>query len=271
MNLFDISEKTILITGAAGFLGSCITQGFLKQGARVVLLSRSDNLKIQCEEYKRQFDNNKINYYQIDFYNTSEFKLLLETIVNEYKIDILINNAYDLSKNTGFNSPDGNLENSSQDQWRMAFDSGIYWAVLTTQIIGQQFISKNISGSIINISSMYGIVAPDPEIYNDSELLNPASYGVGKAGILAFTRYVASFWGKYNIRCNAISPGPFLDIQDSDSPHKKKFIENLNNKTVLGRTGQPQELIGALIFLSSNASSYITGHNLVIDGGWTIR
>ena len=121
------------------------------------------------------------------------------------------------------------------------------------------------------IESVLYIKKNDPEIYNDSELLNPASYGVGKAGILAFTRYVASFWGKYNIRCNAISPGPFLDIQDNDSPHKKKFIENLNNKTVLGRTGQPQELIGALIFLSSNASSYITGHNLVIDGGWTIR
>ena len=119
---------------------------------------------------------------------------------------------------------------------------------------------------------MYAVVAPDPKLYEGKDTFNPPSYGVAKAAILALTRYTASFCGKYNIRCNALVPGSFPNVNPAayNSPADEEFMQRLRDKTVLGRTGEVEDLHGALIFLASDASSYMTGQTIAIDGGWTI-
>lgn len=270
--IFNIHNKRIFITGASGYFGRYMTQAFLEVGANVVLLSRSDKLRKQMKAYERKFGKNKIVGYQVDFYQRTELENTLKKIVDKYEIDVLINNAYDLSPHTGFNTAHGHLENSPYEQWKNAFESGIYWAVLTTQIVGEQF-KKRKKGSIINVSSMYGVVSPNPKLYEGTDFFNPPSYGVNKAGIIALTRYTASFWGQYGVRCNAIAPGPFPNVEsktDNSVHDDNSFLDRLKKNTVLNRVGHPHDLRGALIYLASDASSFVTGHTLVIDGGWTI-
>lgn len=184
----------------------------------------------------------------------------------------MVNNAYEFSKDTGFNDISGKLENISKKQWMRSLEAGVYWHALATQTVGEKMKQQN-AGSMINISSMYGVVSPDPGLYEGSTAFNPPSYGAAKAAIIAFTRYVASFYGKYNIRCNALTPGPFpnLNAFSYNSPRNKGFIKKLSDKTVLKRAGKVDDLKGALIFLASDASSYITGQTIIVDGGWTIR
>lgn len=247
--IFKIQDKTVLITGAGGWLGQSMKEVFESVDAKVVTLGRKD----------------------VDFYDRERFASYLGTWAAENQIDVLINNAFDFSKRTGFNTLMGSLEHSSHEQWRFAFECGIYWAVQTTQIIGKQMIEKK-SGSIINIASMYGSISPDPQLYEGTNRFNPPTYSTMKAGLLGLTRYTASFWGKYGVRCNAICPGPFPDMRQSN-PVKPgdAFLNKLADKTCLGRVGHPSELAGALIFLASDASSYMTGQTITIDGGWTVR
>jgi len=120
---------------------------------------------------------------------------------------------------------------------------------------------------------MYGIVAPNPRLYQGQQFFNPATYGVRKAALIALTRYTASFWGKYGIRCNAIAPGPFsnTETQTANSVDKKDpFLERLKERTLLHKLGHPNDLKGLLIYLASDASNYVTGQTISIDGGWTI-
>jgi len=271
--IFGISSRCILITGASGFFGRYISRTFLEVGAKVILLGRSRSLLEQTEKYYREFGKERVFSFQVDFYKRKEFENTIKEIVRDFDIDILVNNAYDLSEKTGFNTPLGHLEGITYSEWKSAFESGIYWAALTTQVVGKRMIKKG-NGSIINISSMYGIVAPDPRLYQDTEFFNPPTYSVNKAGIIALTRYTASFWGRYGIRCNAVLPGPFSNVE-TEGPNSvvpnNPFLEKLKQNTVLNRIGHPNDLRGILIFLACDASSYITGQAIVIDGGWTIR
>lgn len=272
--IFDITGKTILITGATGFFGRYVAKNFLAVGASVILMARKkETLESHVTEYKNEYGEGKAVGYAVDFYDRKKLEQTLRDIVKNHKIDTAVNNAYDLSKKTGFNTTEGTLENTTYETWLHAFESGIYWAVLTTQIVGQE-MKKRGAGSIINISSMYGgAVVPHPALYEGKQFFNPPTYSVQKSGIVALTRYTASFWGQYGIRCNAIAPGPFSNTETNTSNSVDKddsFLERLKKKTVLGRLGHPNDLRGALIYLASNASSYVTGHTLVIDGGWTI-
>jgi gluconate 5-dehydrogenase len=120
---------------------------------------------------------------------------------------------------------------------------------------------------------MYALVAPNPALYEGTDLLNPPGYSASKAALLSFTRYIAAFWGGYGIRANAILPGPFSNLEDSGSNSVSKddpFLDRLKGRTCLGRIGHPTELVGCLLYLASDASTYMTGQALVVDGGWTI-
>lgn len=270
--IFDVSGRTVAVTGASGFFGRYMSRAFLEVGAKLVMFSRSDRLHEQVRHYQDEFGKDAASAYQVDFYDREELDATLRRAAAEHDVNVLINNAYDIGQRTGFNTDAGRLENSDYGQWLSAFESGIYWAVLATQVFGEGFRKKQ-SGSIINVSSMYGIVAPSPRLYEGTRFLNPATYSINKTGLIALTKYTASFWGQYGIRCNAIAPGPFSNVEsetDNSVKPNDPFLEKLKRNTALGRLGHPNDLRGAMIFLASDSSSYITGQTIVIDGGWTI-
>jgi gluconate 5-dehydrogenase len=270
--LFSLEGKTAVLTGASGFLGRTFALALLANGARVVALGRSSRLQEEAAKWANDFGQDKIAVHQIDMYATEALNGLCDRIRAEEKsIDILINNAHELGPATGFNIPEGSLENASMDHWMKNLQGGVYWAVQTTQRLGIRMKQQQ-HGSIINIATMYATVAPRPQLYQGTQSLNPPGYSASKAALAAFTRYTASFWGASGVRANCISPGPFSNTEDAtanavqeDSP----FVQRLKGYTVLNRIGRPIELIGALLYLASDASTYTTGQNLIVDGGWT--
>jgi gluconate 5-dehydrogenase len=272
-SLFSLQGKVALLTGAAGYFGRVFAESLCFAGAKVILYDKDASVINLADSLKSEHGNEKVDCYQVDFYDENAYrKSLSDTVDKNKSIDILVNNAFEFSKNTGFNDPSGKLDTISRNQWLKSFDSGVYWHALATQIIGSRMKSHG-SGSIINMCSMYAIVSPDPALYEGTTLFNPPSYGAAKAALLAFTRYVASFYGQYGIRCNAIIPGAFPNVggDSYNSVSSQEFLQRLANRTVLRRVGNVDDLKGALIFLASDASRYVTGQGIVVDGGWTIR
>jgi gluconate 5-dehydrogenase len=272
-SLFNLEGKTAVLTGASGFLGRTFALALLANGVRVVALGRSDRLQSEAKLWANEFGTDRIAVEQIDMYDVAALNTLCDKIAaQEESIDILINNAHELGAATGFNVPEGSLENSTFDQWQRNLQGGVYWAVQTTQRLGHKMKEQR-RGSIINIATMYATVAPRPQLYEGTSSLNPPGYSASKAALTAFTRYTASFWGRDGVRANCISPGPFSNTEDAEGQNSisedSPFVRRLKGYTVLNRIGRPIELCGALLFLASDASSYVTGQNFNIDGGWT--
>ena len=271
-SLFSLEGRTALLTGATGFFGRTFARTLLTNGARLIALGRSDRLEDLSAEWTRDFGAERVRSCRVDMYDLAAFSAALDEIAAQEEVDVLVNNAYELGPNTGFNTSDGTLEMATFEQWTRHFTSGIYWPALTVQKLGPGMKARG-RGSIVNISTMYAVVAPDPRLYDGTKFLNPPGYSAAKAGTLAFTRYVASFWGAHGVRANAILPGPFSNTEEVGSNSvdaSDPFLARLAARTCLGRPGRPQELAGALLFLSSDASTYVTGHALVVDGGWTV-
>jgi NAD(P)-dependent dehydrogenase (short-subunit alcohol dehydrogenase family) len=272
-SLFSLQGKTAVLTGASGFLGRTFARALLTNGAHVVVLGRSERLEHEAAAWRNEFGADRVSAQRVDMYDTVALQQVLEEIAaSESNLEILINNAFELGPNTGFNTPTGTLELSDAEQWMKSLTGGVYWAALAAQKLGPVMKARG-SGSIINVSTMYALVAPSPRLYEGTPFMNPPAYSAAKAGLLAFTRYVASFWGGHGIRANAILPGPFSNTEDDGSNSVRDndpFLQRLRDRTCLGRIGRPQELVGALLFLASDASSYVTGQALVVDGGWTI-
>lgn len=252
--IFSIKDKVILITGATGYLGSKMVEHLDKVGAIVIVLSTNlSKSKELCETLQM----NKEQAFEIDVSSKESISSTLESIYKKFKkIDIVINNAYfGVSKK---------FEEYSKADWNVSLDGTIVSVDAVTQLAVEYM--KNTGGRIINISSMYGMVAPNPEVYSSEEMINPLSYGVGKAGIIQYTKYAAMKLAKYNINVNTVSYGPFPNlnvVKDSE------FIQALSSKTFLKRIGKPEEVTSAIYFLCLDESSYITGQNIVVDGGWT--
>ena len=271
--LFSLDGKTVVLTGAAGFLGRTFARALLVNGARVIALGRGERILTEGRRWRDQFGAGKVVVHQVDMYDDGALRAVCAEITQQAKtIDVLINNAHELGPQTGFNTPDGSLENSSVEHWRRNLECGVIWAATTTQILGIRMKAQGF-GSIINIATMYSAVAPRPQLYEGTTALNPPGYSASKAALVAFTRYTASFWGADGVRANCISPGPFSNTEDLDGPNTvvedSPFLERLKGNTVLNRIGRPGELCGAMLFLASDASSYVTGQNLFVVGGWT--
>lgn len=272
-SLFSLKGKVAIVTGAAGYLGRGCTEALLLAGAKVALFGRGDKIKEYADQLNDRYNQDQVQFYSVDLYQDQEFRLLLQQAGKKNgRIDVLVNNAFEFSKETGFNHPSGKMETISKSQWMKSLESGVYWHSLATQTLLPMMVRQG-SGSIINISSMYGIVSPDPNLYKGTEVFNPPSYGAAKAALLALTRYTASFYGKAGIRCNAIAPGAFPNMDPSafNSPDNNEFLKRLEDRTVLKRCGKPDDLRGVIIFLASDASNYITGQTFSVDGGWTIK
>mgnify|MGYP003627126221 FL=1 len=265
-NLFSLNNKTAIVTGAAGYFGNSFCTALLDSGANVVLMGRGNKIVEKTKEYEKQYGNNRVCYELVDFYDDEKFKTALKNIISYHEVDILVNNAYEFGDNTGFGK-DGRLETIPKNKFMRSLESGVYWPLLATQIIGDD-MKKRCGGSIINISSMYGIVSPSPQLYEGTTSFNPPSYGATKAAVNHLTKYTATWLGEYGIRCNAIAPGAFPNLDSTTNKPDERILDRLNKNTVLGRTGHARELQGVLLFLASEASSYVTGEVISVDGGW---
>jgi gluconate 5-dehydrogenase len=270
-SLFSLQGKVALLTGASGFLGRTFAETLLANGADLVAIGRPAKLGKQQQLWSEKYGPGRVHCYYVDMYDLEELSKTLDEIVQRHAVDVLINNAHELAPSSGFNTPDGSLEHGTMDVWMRNLTAGVCWPALTVQKIGAGMKERG-RGSIVNISTMYSLVAPRPTLYEGTTFLNPPAYSASKAAMTAFTRYVASFWGRYGIRANAILPGPFSNTEDAGPNSVQEgdpFIEKLKANTCLGRIGRAGELAGALLFLASDASSYVTGQNIVVDGGWT--
>lgn len=254
-NLFSIKDKVIIITGATGYLGSKMVEHLNIAGAKVIVLStkysKSKNL---C----KNLDIDIEQAFEIDVSSLESVKSTLKKIYDKFnKIDVLVNNAY-----FGVNKK---FDEYSKDDWNKSLDGTIISIDTMTQEVSK-YMKDESKNKIINISSMYGMVSPNPEVYANEDMINPLSYGVGKAGVIQYTKYSAMKLAKYNINVNTVSFGPFPNI---DLVKDEEFLKKLANKTFVKRIGKPEEVTSAIFFLCLDESSYVTGQNIVVDGGWT--
>lgn len=258
---FNLQGKVVLITGGYGYLGKAITESMAFHGADVFVLGRNREKFDQSFSGTDESFKSNIQFELLDVSDTASIAEAYKRI-NQQKgrIDVLVNNAF----YTRGQSPE---EMEDQD-WEFGIDGTLNSVFRCIREIIPYFKAAG-SGKIINVSSMYGMVAPQFEVYDKNpEFLNPPHYGAAKAGILQMTRYYASYLGHHNINVNAVTPGAF----PSESVKKHtSFVEELQKKTCLGRVGLPEDLAGAFVFLASGASDYITGQNIVVDGGWTAK
>ena len=259
-NIFDLTDKTVILTGAAGYLGGNYADGLSQSGANVVLADINyQGCKKLEHKIREKYDVDPLSV-KLDLTQPKSINNLVSKITKKYSnIDVLINNAaYQGTpkiRTAGF-------ENLTLETWNEAISVNLTGIFLLSQQIGK--IMKNQKfGNIINISSIYGIVGADQRIYGKSGQNSAVFYAATKGAVLNLTRYLASFWNRTGIRVNTFSPGGVENKQD------KNFIKNYSKKTMIGRMARNDEYVGALIFLASDASSYMTGSNLIIDGGWT--
>lgn len=258
--LFDLSGRIVIITGAAGNLGSKYAEGLTQAGANVVL---ADIDYATCKQLGKQLENKysiKNLAIKLDLNDKSSIENMVSKTMKQFsKIDILINNA---AYQGNSKSRKIKFENFPLNEWNKAVSVNLTGVFLTCQEVGKIMVKQK-NGNIINISSTYGLVAPDQRIYGVSGQNAAAFYSATKAAIINLTRYLASYWNRTGIRVNSLSPGGVENSQEAN------FIKNYSEKTILGRMAQKDEYIGSIIFLSSDASSYMTGSNLIVDGGWT--
>jgi len=272
-NLFDLKKKVVIITGGSGFLGSEFSFALSDMGAFPVIFDQNEkSLKI----LKKKFDNRKRkgSFYLVDINNESKLTKTINLVMKKYKkIDCLINSASFVAdeatqaKNKIFEK----FENYDFDLWKKSLNGNLSGTFIATKLVGKHMLKKK-RGSIINIASDVGVISPDHRIYEPNKKYSykgvnfniPISYPVAKSGIISLTRYLATYWAKKGIRVNCISPAGVY------RKHNKKFVEQLAQRIPLGRMAKSYELNGAIIYLCSNASSFVTGHNLVVDGGRTI-
>lgn len=256
--------KTVVVTGATGFFGGYLVRE-LARDHHVIAAGRS------AEKIAALCAGLDATPMVADLYDADGIAPALAAVSDGRTLIGLVNNAYDFSEKTGFNTPAGRFEDLSIAAMRAGLESGVLAQLAFTQAVGRKMIADGTRGSIINISSMYGTVAPDRRLYEGKSAFNPITYGVAKAALDAMTRYVASFWGEHGIRCNSVAPGSFPN-QEGDSynaTRDEEFLARLERKTTLGRVGHPRDLIGVVRLLLSDESAYITGQVIGVDGGWT--
>jgi NAD(P)-dependent dehydrogenase (short-subunit alcohol dehydrogenase family) len=263
--LFSLKEKVAVVTGALGLIGKHHCHALADAGANVVVCDLNES---ECAKFASTLSALSLGI-SVDITNKKSVKDLKNKVIGNYgKIDILVNNA---AINDKFEDPlaaleESKFENYPVEMFRKSLDVNVTGMFLCSQVLGTEMADRGY-GSIINVASTYGIVAPDQSIYKNEKgeqtFYKSAAYPVTKGAVISFTRFLAAYWGNKGVRVNTLSPGGVRDNQE------EFFVKNYSTKTPLGRMASPTDYKGALVFLASDASSYMTGANLVVDGGWT--
>jgi len=248
------SQKIAIVTGGASGIGFAIAEKFVKNNITTIIIGRNEE-KLQSAKSTL---GELCEAIPFDLNNLSAIPDFIKSLVQKYsRIDILVNNAWSGNKNS--------WESISDEDWEYDINMSLNSVFRLTKAAFPDL--KASRGVILNIASMYGHIGPDYRIYDGKEFANPPSYGAAKAGVLQFTRYLASFLSPHGIRVNALSPGAF---PHPPTQKHEVFMQKLGSKNPMNRIGQPDELKGAVALLCSDAGSYITGQNLCVDGGWAI-
>lgn len=262
--MFDLTDKVALVAGGAGYLGVPACKKLAEQGATVVIadIDAGKAETAAAEVSTCCNSDNRAKGVFLDVSDEQSIKDVVGQTVEEF-------GGLHIMVNTTFAAIGKLVEEISEDE----FDSALHTNLTGAFILARESARlMRDGGSIIMFSSMYGQVAPDPRIYKLPMKPNPIEYGVAKAGIDQMVRYLAIYWGPRNIRVNAVVPGTFPNVNApryANNPEFSEFVERLTQKIPLGRVGRRDEVSGAVVFLASNEASYVTGHILVVDGGWT--
>ncbi len=253
--------KIILITGGGGLLGKEFSRVCAETGYSVVIADINDEIGIKTAgEIAQATGNNNIRYHHCDITNDDDVKEIIGYCKEEFgALSALVNNAYPRNKNYGRIFEDVTYDDFCEN---VSMHMGGYFNI--TKWVAREMMAQK-SGNIINMASIYGFAAPRFDVYDGTPITMPVEYAAIKGGIINLTRYLASYLGKYNIRVNAISPGGIEDRQP------ESFIKKYSSQVFFGgRMGQPDDITGVLLFLLSDQSGYITGQNIIVDGGWTL-
>jgi len=248
---FKLKGKKAVVTGGAGLLGSQSVIALAQAGAQVMI---ADAKVDKAQQLARQLQQEAVDFNIADIENLQ--KNITALVKKLGGVDIWINSAYARTADWG-----AKVEEITYQSWRENVDLQLNSYALSSKYVAEHMKQKG--GSIINFGSIYGMVGPDFSVYEGTDLTMPMAYAVIKGGVANLTRYLASYFGKYNIRVNAVCPGGVFDNQNP------KFVENYSKKTPLGRMAQAEEIAPVVLFLASEAASYITGTVLMVDGGWT--
>ena len=270
LDVFSLKDRVAVVTGGAGQLGAEFCRTLAEAGAGVVV---ADLDAAAAESVARHLGTENLPALALPLDVTdpdSARNLVARTIARFGRLDILVNGA---ALDPKFDAPamergiaPGAFEDFPVEQWNAALAVNLTGVFLVTQACVKPMLEQGGKGSIINICSTYGISGPDQRIYvrdGTRVAYKPVYYTVTKAGVLGFTRYLAAYYAGTDLRVNALTPGGVFN------DHEQYFVDNYSAKTILGRMARKDEMNGALLFLASDASSYMTGSNLVVDGGWT--
>lgn len=257
--MFNLSNRHILITGATGYLGRSVAKGLAELGGLIHINSRNS---YDCMALVNEIVSEGYQAFCAPFDVTDEREV--KEYVNSIELlDVLINNSYA--------GRGGTLLTASQEDYMNSYNVSVVASANLIKILEPKLADsakRNSSSSVINIASMYGMVSPNPGIYDTDEGTNPPYYGAAKSALIQLTKYAACELAGKNIRVNCISPGPFPSV--AVQQNMPNLILKIVSKVPLERIGQPSELIGPIAFLASDAASFVTGANIPVDGGWTI-
>jgi gluconate 5-dehydrogenase len=254
--LFDLSGRSALITGARGHLGRALADALAEAGARVIVSSRDlQNARTVAAVLGGQEAGRHLAV-SLDHLDESSIQRGFDDAVGQAgRIDILVNNGHDPL------GSDWSTVTGEQFQRQLANVTGYF---LLSRLLRNHAVAEGRAASVVMLGSMYGLVGSYPDAYEGMPAASPAAYHALKGGVLHLTRHLAVYWAKDQVRVNCLSPGPFPSPQ---AP--AELVQRLKTKSPMGRMGAPHELKGAIVFLASNAASYVTGQNLIVDGGWT--
>lgn len=266
--IFSLEGKNAIVVGGLGQIGANSVKILLDAGAEVEILDVvAESESSRAQMLREQYKGNVLTFSKLDITSEKEVEYKISESKNKFKkIDILINHAHFkgdpklLKPHSEFFS---SVEDYPFDVWKNTIDVNLNGLFLLTKAVGK-CMKEQQSGVIVNTASTYGLLSPNKSIYGDSGINSPISYAVTKAAIINFSRYLATHWSEHNIRVNTISPGGV-----DNSAQSVEFKEAYSKLTPMGRLAAATEYQGAILFLASNASSYMTGSNLVVDGGWT--